>query len=84
MKLLVIDVQKGIMDERLYRFQSLVKNIQILIETARKQGIEVIYDYFVVAKPWFSFLNVPTFRIICTIYFLFLYQLYSYRETVKK
>ena len=42
------------------------------------------FDYFVVAKPWFSFLNVPTFRIICTIYFLFLYQLYSYRETVKK
>ena len=43
MKLLVIDVQKGIMDERLYHFQSLVKNIQILTETARKQGIEVIY-----------------------------------------
>ena len=43
MKLLVIDVQKGITDERLYHFDSFIKNVKLLIQTARQQNIEVLY-----------------------------------------
>ena len=43
MKLLVIDVQKGITDERLFEYESFIKNTANLIETARKNGVEVIY-----------------------------------------
>ena len=43
MKLIIIDVQKGITDDRLYEFESFVENVRILIETARKNNIEIIY-----------------------------------------
>lgn len=43
MKVLVIDVQKGITDDRLYDFDHLIKNIKCIIENARKNHIEVIY-----------------------------------------
>lgn len=43
MKLLVIDIQKGITDERLYHFDSFIKNTVQIIETARKNKVEVIY-----------------------------------------
>lgn len=43
MKLIIIDVQKGITDDRLYKFESFVENVRILIETARKNNIEIIY-----------------------------------------
>ena len=43
MVLLVVDTQKGIVDERLYAFEKFVSNIKELIRTAREQGIEVIY-----------------------------------------
>lgn len=43
MVLLIVDTQKGITDERLYKFEELQKNIKLLIETARKNGTEVIY-----------------------------------------
>ena len=43
MKLLVIDVQKGITDDRLYNFKEFEKNIITLIEKARENAIEVIY-----------------------------------------
>ncbi len=43
MVLLVIDTQKGITDERLYRFDSFVSNVKVLIDSARRNGIEVIY-----------------------------------------
>ncbi len=43
MVLLVVDVQKGIVDERLYEFRKFVGNIKKLIGAAREQGIEVIY-----------------------------------------
>ena len=43
MVLLVVDTQKGIVDERLYAFKKFVGNIKELIRTAREQGIEVIY-----------------------------------------
>ena len=43
MKLLVIDVQKGITDEELYAYDSFIVNVQKLIETARMNGVEVIY-----------------------------------------
>ena len=43
MKLIVIDMQKAMMDDELYAFESLVANIQKLIDAARKNGREVIY-----------------------------------------
>ncbi len=43
MVLLVIDTQKGIVDDRLYAFEKFVSNIKTLIRTAREQGIEVIF-----------------------------------------
>ena len=43
MVLLVVDTQKGIVDERLYAFEKFVGNIKELIRTAREQGIEVVY-----------------------------------------
>ena len=43
MKLLVIDVQKGITDDRLYNFKEFEKNIITLIDRARENTIEVIY-----------------------------------------
>ena len=43
MVLLIVDTQKGIVDERLYAFETFVSNIKELIWTAREQGIEVVY-----------------------------------------
>ena len=43
MVLLVVDTQKGIVDERLYVFEKFVSNIRKLIRIAREQGIEVVY-----------------------------------------
>lgn len=43
MKVLVIDVQKGITDDRLYKFHSLIKNIKRIIDSARENDVEVIY-----------------------------------------
>ncbi len=43
MVLLIVDTQKLITNERLYKFDELVTNIRILIHTARRNGIEVIY-----------------------------------------
>lgn len=43
MVLLVIDAQKGITDERLYRFELFVSNVKDLIASARRNGIEVIF-----------------------------------------
>lgn len=43
MKLLVIDMQKGIVIDELYSFEHLVKNIVKLIDCARKNKVEVIY-----------------------------------------
>ena len=43
MVLLVVDTQKGFVDERLYAFKKFVGNIKELIRTAREQGIEDNY-----------------------------------------
>lgn len=43
MVLLVIDTQKLITNERLYKFDEFVTNIKTLIDTARQNGIEIIY-----------------------------------------
>ena len=43
MKLLVIDVQKGITDERLYDYKGFLENTRRIIEAARQNQIEVIY-----------------------------------------
>ena len=43
MILLVIDMQKGIVDEELYAFDSFMERTVRLIETARKSGTEVIF-----------------------------------------
>ncbi len=43
MVLLVIDVQKGITDERLYGFVQFEENLRKLIDASRKCGVEVIY-----------------------------------------
>ena len=43
MKLLVIDIQKGITDERLYNFENFIKNTVRLINAARQNNVEVIY-----------------------------------------
>ena len=39
MVLLVVDTQKGIVDERLYAFEKFVSNIRKLIRTAREQAL---------------------------------------------
>ncbi|MDY3791074.1 MAG: cysteine hydrolase family protein [Oscillospiraceae bacterium] len=43
MTLLIVDVQRAITNESLYRFEDFVSNVKLLIDTARKCGIEVIY-----------------------------------------
>ena len=43
MNLIVIDIQKGITDERLYDFDGFIKNVTNIIDTARKNGVELIY-----------------------------------------
>ncbi len=43
MKLLVIDIQKGITDERLYAFDTFIENTKKILETARKNRVEVLY-----------------------------------------
>lgn len=43
MKLLVIDIQKGITDDRLYDFDSFIVNTTKIIKAARDNQIEVIY-----------------------------------------
>ena len=43
MVLLVIDTQKGIVDEALYEFETFKGNVAALIDEARKHGVEVAY-----------------------------------------
>ena len=43
MILLVVDVQKGITNDRLYAYESFINNITELIDTARSNNVEVIY-----------------------------------------
>ncbi len=43
MKVLVIDVQKGITDERLYQYENFINKTVKIIETARENQVEVIY-----------------------------------------
>ncbi len=43
MVLLVVDTQKGCFDERLYSFETVRKNIKLLITTAREYHVEVVY-----------------------------------------
>ena len=43
MKLLVVDIQKGITDGRLYAYESFLRNTVQIIDAARKYGVEVIY-----------------------------------------
>ncbi len=43
MKLIVVDIQKGITDERLYNFEAFIKNVTNIINAARENGVEVIF-----------------------------------------
>ena len=43
MILLVIDMQKGIVDEELYAFNTFMDRVVRLVETARKKHVEVIF-----------------------------------------
>ncbi len=43
MRLLVIDIQKGITDDRLYDFNDFIENTVRIINTARENNVEVIY-----------------------------------------
>lgn len=43
MVLLVIDIQKGITDERLYNFSEFINNVKKMIKAARENNVEVIY-----------------------------------------
>lgn len=43
MVLLVVDMQKGLVDEDLYAFDTFMERIVRIIDTARKQQVEVIY-----------------------------------------
>ncbi|MBQ2533667.1 MAG: isochorismatase family protein, partial [Lachnospiraceae bacterium] len=43
MVLLVIDVQKGITDQRLYNYEGFLANTKKLIDAARANQVEVIY-----------------------------------------
>ncbi len=43
MKLIVIDMQKALLVEELYNVENLIANVKKLIETARENGIEVLF-----------------------------------------
>ena len=43
MKLIVIDMQKALMDEALYNLNGILKNVPQLIQTARENGVEVVF-----------------------------------------
>ena len=43
MKLIVIDMQKALLVEELYNVENVIANVKKLIETARENGIEVIF-----------------------------------------
>ncbi|MBQ2176277.1 MAG: isochorismatase family protein, partial [Alphaproteobacteria bacterium] len=43
MILLVVDTQKGCFNENLYAFETVRKNIKLLIDTARENNVEVAY-----------------------------------------
>ena len=43
MVVLVIDIQKGITDNRLFDFDEFISNTKRVIDTARSNGVEVIY-----------------------------------------
>ncbi len=43
LKIIVVDVQKGITDERLYNFKGFIENVSRIIDTARRNNVEVIY-----------------------------------------
>ncbi len=43
MVLLVVDVQKLITNEKLYKFDTFISNVKLLIEKARENNVEVIY-----------------------------------------
>lgn len=43
MKLIVMDMQKALMDDELYNLSGLLENTVSIIDTARKYGVEVIY-----------------------------------------
>ncbi len=43
MILLVVDMQKGITDDRLYGFETFIDRTAALVKAARKSGVEVIY-----------------------------------------
>lgn len=43
MVLLVIDAQKAITNEKLYKFETFVSNVKMLIKNARDNNVEVIY-----------------------------------------
>ena len=43
MILLVIDMQKGLVDEALYAYESFMENVVRLIGAAREKGVEVVY-----------------------------------------
>ena len=43
MKLIVVDMQKGLVVEDLYSYDSFVSNVSKLIDCARKNKVEVIY-----------------------------------------
>lgn len=43
MVLLVVDTQKGIMDDRLFAFDKVKANIKALLIAARNSGTEIIF-----------------------------------------
>ncbi|MBP0986024.1 MAG: isochorismatase family protein, partial [Oscillospiraceae bacterium] len=43
MSLLVIDMQKGLVDEDLYDYESFTENVRKLIDAGRDNNVEVIY-----------------------------------------
>lgn len=43
MVLLLVDAQKEITNERLYKFREFVSTVKLLIKTARENGVEVIF-----------------------------------------
>jgi nicotinamidase-related amidase len=44
MILLVIDIQKGIADNRLFNFDSFIQDTKKIIDAARDNNVEIIYD----------------------------------------
>lgn len=83
MVLLVVDTQKGIVDERLYAFETFVSNIRKLIRTAREQGRCVLGLVHGLQKiPLLSLVQIGQFHSGIEGDFLFIYKVEQFGNEI--